>query len=118
MSSDDRAVVPCGECRLCCKMMTLLQQDKGDDIASYDFSFFLTGGKMMPVLTRKANGDCIYLAEAGCSIHDRAPFSCRRFDCREVWRNSDRNGRRAAMKKDPELREIFARGRELTEMQE
>jgi len=36
------------------------------------------------MLAHKANGDCIYLDELGCSIHGRAPSLCRIADCRSI----------------------------------
>jgi Fe-S-cluster containining protein len=36
------------------------------------------------MLAHKANGDCIYLEEKGCSIHGRAPYMCRTMDCRTI----------------------------------
>jgi Fe-S-cluster containining protein len=32
-------------------------------------------------LQRRADGGCIYLGEHGCTIYDRAPKACRKFDC-------------------------------------
>lgn len=35
------------------------------------------------------DGTCVYRVDGvGCSIHDRRPSMCRRFDCRE-WVNRD-----------------------------
>lgn len=39
-------------------------------------------GKVVWMLKHKPNGDCVYLDENGCSIHDHAPWVCRMFDCR------------------------------------
>jgi hypothetical protein len=36
------------------------------------------------MIAHKPNGDCIYLDEQGCSIHDRAPSLCRSADCRSL----------------------------------
>lgn len=33
-------------------------------------------------LERNAEGNCVYLTPTGCSIHERRPFVCRRYDCR------------------------------------
>jgi Fe-S-cluster containining protein len=36
------------------------------------------------MLDHKENGDCIYLGEAGCSIHAIKPQMCREMDCRNI----------------------------------
>lgn len=35
-------------------------------------------------LQLKENGDCVYLSETGCSIHETRPQACRPFDCLEL----------------------------------
>ena len=35
------------------------------------------------MLARKANQDCHYLGETGCTIYARRPQACQRFDCPE-----------------------------------
>ncbi len=112
-----RVSVPCGSCHLCCKLMTPLRPEFGDKIEEYDWARWYDGDGTFRsfILMRKPNGDCVYLTDAGCSIHDRAPSICREFDCRSAWSNSDRNGRRAAIKEGRLTREIFLRGRELIE---
>lgn len=112
----DRNRVPCGDCHLCCRMMTVLRPDKGDDPSQYNTALWFRDGVGKPpvvVLDREPNGDCAYLGPHGCTIHDRAPFECRDFDCRNIFRNSDRNGRRHAIKNNVMPKAIFDRGREL-----
>jgi hypothetical protein len=36
------------------------------------------------MIAHKPNGDCIYLDEKCCSIHDHAPSLCRSADCRSI----------------------------------
>lgn len=36
------------------------------------------------MIAHKPNGECVYLDERGCSIHDHAPSLCRSADCRSV----------------------------------
>lgn len=109
-----RNEVPCGACHLCCRLMTPILPEKGDDPARYQVAMCHTPGKApYMILDRLPNGDCVYLGPDGCAIHDRAPWTCRDFDCRAVFRNSDRPGRRLAVKKGDMSKEIFDRGREL-----
>ena len=36
------------------------------------------------MLDHKPNGDCIYLGNGGCTIHESKPRMCREMDCRKV----------------------------------
>jgi hypothetical protein len=36
------------------------------------------------MIAHKPNGECIYLDEHGCTIHDKAPSLCRSADCRSL----------------------------------
>lgn len=65
--------VNCNGCTACCRGWDIELQPQ-DDWSQYDHS----GGK----LTRKPDGSCVYLGDKGCTIHDRAPYVCRKFDCR------------------------------------
>ncbi len=106
--------VPCGECRLCCKMMTPLYPEHGDNPANYQtFVLQNPGRPPMVVLDRLTNGDCVYLAPGGCSIYESRPYICRSFDCRGTYKNSTRQGRKLAIKQGTMTKEIFERGKEL-----
>jgi len=94
--------------------MTPIRINMGDDPASYQTAMCYTPGQApYLILDRHANGDCVYLDAHGCSIYDRAPYECRKFDCRSTFRNSDRAGRRLAVKNGLMPKAIFDRGREL-----
>ena len=111
-----RAVVPCGSCKLCCRMMTILRPEMGDDASQYATAKWYREGLDKPpvtILDRLPNGDCAYLGGHGCTIHDRAPYECRMYDCRAMFRNSDRAGRKLAVKSGIISKAIFDRGREL-----
>ena len=57
--------------------------ENGDDPATYLVVPTRKGdGPAEWMLQHQPNGHCIYLADKGCSIHDRAPWACRQFDCR------------------------------------
>ncbi len=36
------------------------------------------------MVAHKENGDCIYVVENGCAIHNNAPSLCRSADCRSL----------------------------------
>jgi len=97
-------------------MMTPLRPEHGDDPQSYQTAICLKPGQApMLILDRLPNGDCFYLGLDGCTIHDRAPYECRKYDCRAVFRDSDRPGRKLAVKRGIVPKGIFDRGRELLE---
>lgn len=109
--SYDRANVPCGACHLCCKMMTPLEPDEW---SKYQTAFDVTNRRV--IVDRLPNGDCVYLGNDGCAIHDHAPRACQKFDCRWLFKHSDRAGRKLAVKQGRMPKAIFDRGRELLGM--
>ena len=85
--------VPCGTCRACCKgpwFVKLMPWEKEKH-----------GG--VDVVPKKENGDCVYLADEGCSLFDKPerPHVCRLFDCRNKLVEWNARGR-------PELSEELA----------
>lgn len=93
---EETANVPCGSCNLCCKKtLVLLLPDHGDKPETYETEPFDEGR----VLKWKPNGDCFYLGEKGCTIHGRAPFMCRIFDCREQHRMYTKEQRQDMVRK-------------------
>lgn len=84
----ERATVPCGACRACCKGdLIFLHPEKGDDPSTYltRLAFNPVSGCTGTVLQHRPDGTCIYLGPTGCSIHDRAPIICQTFDCRRMY---------------------------------
>jgi len=81
--------VPCNGCTLCCQgdAIRLTEEDKAEDYLTETHPYI--PGALM--LAHKPNGDCIYLAETGCGIHDRAPSLCRSADCRSITIKYDFN---------------------------
>jgi hypothetical protein len=72
--------VPCNGCTRCCQgdALRLLPED---DASQYQtVPHWLNPAELM--LDHKSNGDCIYLTDTGCGIHDRRPRMCRELDCR------------------------------------
>ena len=88
--------VPCAGCTACCQEdLILLHPEMGDNAEEYQtISVTLNGREEKQALAHKKNGNCIYLGEKGCTIHDRAPAVCREFDCRDLWRRTSRSERR------------------------
>lgn len=74
--------VPCNGCTLCCQgdAIRLTEVDNPKNYIT-ELHPYVPGALM---LAHKPNGDCIYLVESGCSIHDRAPSLCRSADCRSI----------------------------------
>lgn len=74
--------VPCGSCTRCCHG-DAIRMLPGDDASQYQtvpHDHF--PGHLM--LDHKPNGDCVYLGERGCTIHETKPIMCREMDCRNI----------------------------------
>ena len=82
-----RKVVPCNGCTLCCQgdAIRLEPEDRPSDYLTEPHPYIR--GALM--LAHKPNGECIYLGEHGCTIHDRAPSLCQSADCRSVAASID-----------------------------
>lgn len=74
--------VPCNGCTLCCQgdAIRLTEEDKPEDYLTEPHPYI--SGELM--LAHKPNGECIYLNETGCIIHERAPSLCKSADCRSL----------------------------------
>ena len=105
--------VPCGSCTACCQGdLVLLHPEMGDRVEDYETEEVTIGGKPGHALSHKSNGHCFYLGEKGCTIHDRAPAICREFDCRDLWRRTNRAERRRWIAAGVGSKEVFDAGRE------
>jgi len=87
----DQNAIPCGGCTECCKAdQVILLPEKDDDPSSYEVEYIssaLYPGRLVPALKRDARtGHCVYLAANGCTIHDRVPWTCRRFHCARMFK--------------------------------
>ena len=80
-------LVPCNGCTLCCQgdAIRLTEEDNPDEYMTEPHPYIK--GALM--LAHKPNGDCVYLNDSGCSIHERAPSLCRSADCRSIAFNYD-----------------------------
>ena len=74
--------VPCNGCTLCCQgdAIRLTEEDKSEEYQTEPHPYI--NGALM--LAHKSNGDCIYLIDNGCCIHDHAPSLCKSADCRSI----------------------------------
>lgn len=99
------ADVPCGSCSACCKKDTIKLGPK-DDLSLY--KWHLENG--VPVLDRKANGECIY-HKNGCSIHASRPDVCKRFDCRVLFLITPKDKRRIRVQQNPTMRNVYDAGK-------
>ena len=81
------ASVACGTCRKCCQGDPLIILVEGDNPADYQCHEFQPG---QWALNRNADGDCIYLGVAGCTIWGRHPTVCRVFDCAGFVKRMDK----------------------------
>jgi len=72
----------CQGCTTCCKWAG--QKEVQVRLEPEEIGHFKTDPDNPDLLRTKKNGDCIYLEEYGCGIHERSPINCRAFDCREL----------------------------------
>lgn len=100
------ATVPCNGCTLCCQgdAIRLLPEDDPSQYQTVPHDWM--PGQLM--LDHKKNGDCIYLGETGCTIHDRKPLMCREMDCRTLAQRLTFSQARGAR-----IVHIWRRGKEL-----
>jgi hypothetical protein len=68
-------------------------------------------GNQIFLLATEANGQCVYLGAAGCTIYDRRPVLCRTFDCREHYLILPRQDRDNLVKLGLSSRAVFNAGR-------
>jgi Fe-S-cluster containining protein len=106
------AEVACGGCTLCCRSGELILITQDDPDYAYDTREIVVGERTFAALQLKPDGSCIYVTDAGCSIHEHAPITCRVFDCAGLYASKTRRQRRA-LQRDPYVRALYARGREL-----
>ena len=100
------ARVPCGNCSACCRHDRVMLGPEDDPMA---YRWHAEGG--YAVLDRKANGECTYLNDGTCSIHERAPSICRRFDCRVLVLITPPETMRQRAQENPQMAEVYSAGR-------
>lgn len=83
--SSARRVVPCDGCTACCRRERVILQPEDDARLYRTVPALGPGvGPNDRMLEHRVDGTCVYLGPGGCTIHDRAPLVCRKFDCR-AW---------------------------------
>ncbi len=97
--------VQCNGCTACCKHDHVVLGAADDPMA---YQWHVEHG--YAVLDRKENGDCIYLDESGCSIHDRAPGICRRMDCRTLFAMTPPDVRARRERENPQMIHVYKAG--------
>lgn len=114
LARGETANVPCNGCTACCRNeFKLLLPEQGDRVETYEHVYIDTANiGRRPMLANKPNGECVYLTETGCSIHDRAPRICRSFDCRKFFRHFSRTERRQMVKNGTAKPAVLDAGRE------
>ena len=65
------------------------------------------------VLAHKPNGDCVYLGASGCTIYEKRPLMCRRFDCADMVRKMPKSVLRKWVRDDPRAKPVIDRGKQL-----
>ena len=121
------AYVPCDGCTACCRgEQIILHPEDGDDPSQYETVPAKRSGGLDRIeeiyglkydgalaLKQKPNGDCIYLGEKGCTIHDHRPAICRTFDCRKFVLKFPGRQLRALVKRGVLDKDMIEAGRRL-----
>jgi Fe-S-cluster containining protein len=83
---DTDAVVPCGDCTACCQSAQFVHigADERDTLARIPPALLVRAPRRPDefVLGYDGEGRCPMLGEAGCTIYDHRPRTCRTYDCR------------------------------------
>ena len=101
------ASVPCGTCRACCKQDLVHLNHEKDNLSA--FKWHMEFGRH--TLDRKPNGECIYLTERGCSVHDAPPDICKRMDCRVLFLTTPKAQRRIRIQQNPTMAAVYEAGK-------
>lgn len=106
----------CGNCTACCYGLVVLHEDEGDVLSDYKVVYVTQPetGQIAPALPQKPNGMCAYLIEGKCSIYDKRPSACKRFDCRLAFWMVDTQSnwkRRHKRQLPPSIRNTLREGR-------
>jgi Fe-S-cluster containining protein len=72
-------MVPCNGCSACCRGHAIPVGPAEDTTQLSVTPPNANGGRY---LQRTADGACVHLGPAGCSVYPHRPQACRRFDCR------------------------------------
>ena len=82
--------VSCNGCTLCCQGDAVRLEPEDMAMGYQTESHPYIPGALM--VAHKPNGECVYLDERGCTIHDHAPSLCRIADCRSLAARIDFDG--------------------------
>lgn len=107
----ERTNVPCNGCSLCCRRDAIVLMD-GERPEDYEVEEMRTkAGEIFHLVKKGPDGNCIYLGDSGCTIHDRAPEICRAFDCRRAYQMIPRRERRARLAQGIADKAVYEAGR-------
>ena len=87
LAGRDVATVPCGECTACCtaSQFVHIEPDETDTLAHIPPRLLFPAPRMARghvLLGYDEQGRCPMLTDAGCSIYEHRPRTCRTYDCR------------------------------------
>lgn len=116
-----RAETPCNGCTLCCRNdAIMLHPEHGDKPETYLTTPYvnpLTGEPGL-MLAKKDNGECIYLGNSGCTIHDRSPTICQTFDCGKMFKAFPLKMRAKLLEAGMVSKEVMDMGRQVARLRQ
>jgi len=75
----------CGNCNLCCSHSAVTIFAAIDDIQAHPLKKKICEEPETWLIPQRKNGDCVYLEDGKCGIHDNLPKLCKTFDCRVAY---------------------------------
>ncbi len=101
MSIFDLSLFQCLKCGACCRQEGYVRLEKNEaaviagflsmDIHEFTENFtILTKDRLCLSLTEKENGDCIFLTDTGCRIHQVKPRQCLEFPGKWKFKDFER----------------------------
>jgi len=87
MRFGEEAVVPCGDCNVCCmaSYLVYIGPNEGNVLAAIPSSFLFPAADLAEgalLLMHDGNGTCPLLIKGNCSAYRNRPRNCRSYDCR------------------------------------
>ena len=103
--------VPCGGCTLCCRSGELIPITADDEPPPGGYLTMEVEG--VEALAQLKGGACVYVTDAGCSIHQWAPKVCKAFSCAGLYALTNRHDRRAFARGSPYVQALYRQGRKM-----
>jgi Fe-S-cluster containining protein len=84
VSDEPESDVPCGECTLCCELLSPHLTPEEISSGKYPVSFGESpDGPVVLMFKKPGTNGCSMFIDGKCSIYNDRPLACRQYDCRK-----------------------------------